>query len=92
MGMTMRMTMTMKMMMMSVYGQDYGDAFTKSILFFEGQRSGKLPSSQRLTWRKDSGLNDGKDVKVVISYSLIAQFNFLLVFIHKFKGLFGSYF
>ncbi|XP_021752097.1 endoglucanase 8-like [Chenopodium quinoa] len=37
---------------------DYGDALSKSILFFEGQRSGKLPPSQRMTWRKDSGLRD----------------------------------
>ncbi|KAK6117757.1 hypothetical protein DH2020_048504 [Rehmannia glutinosa] len=40
---------------------DYGDALSKSILFFEGQRSGKLPSTQRLTWRKDSALGDGFD-------------------------------
>ncbi|KAK4486562.1 hypothetical protein RD792_009247 [Penstemon davidsonii] len=39
--------------------QDYKDALKKSILFFEGQRSGRLPSSQRLTWRGDSGLSDG---------------------------------
>ncbi|KAK6936323.1 Glycoside hydrolase family 9, partial [Dillenia turbinata] len=38
---------------------DYADALTKSILFFEGQRSGKLPPTQRMTWRKDSALEDG---------------------------------
>ena len=38
---------------------DYGDALHKSILFFEGQRSGRLPSDQRLRWRRDSGLHDG---------------------------------
>lgn len=38
---------------------DYGDALHKSILFFEGQRSGKLPSDQRLKWRRDSALHDG---------------------------------
>jgi hypothetical protein len=43
---------------------DYGDALTKSILFFEGQRSGKLPPSQRMKWRKDSALNDGQDIHV----------------------------
>ena len=58
-------------MVVSVSSQDYGDALTKSILFFEGQRSGKLPSSQKVNWRKDSGVNDGKDVKVSISLSLI---------------------
>ncbi|PIA34839.1 hypothetical protein AQUCO_03700250v1 [Aquilegia coerulea] len=39
--------------------QDYTDALAKSILFFEGQRSGKLPSNQRLAWRGDSALSDG---------------------------------
>lgn len=38
---------------------NYADALEKSILFFEGQRSGKLPTEQRLTWRGDSGLSDG---------------------------------
>lgn len=39
---------------------DYKDALGKGILFFEGQRSGKLPSCQRVTWRGDSALSDGK--------------------------------
>lgn len=48
---------------------DYGDALSKSVLFFEGQRSGKLPSNQRLIWRKDSALRDGSDKGVsIISY------------------------
>ncbi|KAM0009494.1 putative cellulase [Helianthus debilis subsp. tardiflorus] len=28
-------------------------------MFFEDQRSGKLPRNQRITWRKNSGLSDG---------------------------------
>ncbi|CAN0908941.1 Endoglucanase 1 [Linum grandiflorum] len=44
--------------------EDYSDALEKSILFFEGQRSGKLPSNQRLTWRGDSGLADGSTYHV----------------------------
>ncbi|CAL1373705.1 unnamed protein product [Linum trigynum] len=44
--------------------QDYADALDKSILFFEGQRSGKLPADQRLTWRADSGLSDGSTYHV----------------------------
>ncbi|KAM7272873.1 hypothetical protein ACFE04_027537 [Oxalis oulophora] len=40
---------------------DYGDALSKSILFFEGQRSGKLPSTQRMSWRKNSALHDVGD-------------------------------
>ncbi|KAM7521452.1 hypothetical protein LguiA_011354 [Lonicera macranthoides] len=43
---------------------NYKDALTKSILFFEGQRSGKLPSNQRVTWRRDSGLSDGSAMHV----------------------------
>ncbi|XP_022953707.1 endoglucanase 17-like [Cucurbita moschata] len=43
---------------------NYRDALTKSILFFEGQRSGRLPSNQRMTWRRNSGLSDGAAMKV----------------------------
>lgn len=38
---------------------DYRDALSKSILFFESQRSGFLPQDQRITWRGNSGLGDG---------------------------------
>eukprot|EP00897_Mesotaenium_endlicherianum_P009458 jgi/Mesen1/8540/ME000484S07929 len=38
---------------------NYADALGKAILFFEGQRSGVLPSTQRATWRGNSGLSDG---------------------------------
>ncbi|XP_028756002.1 endoglucanase 1-like [Neltuma alba] len=44
--------------------QQYSDALKKSILFFEGQRSGKLPSNQHLTWRGDSALSDGSSYHV----------------------------
>ena len=47
---------------------DYADALSKSILFFEGQRSGKLPSNQRMTWRKDSALRDGSDIGVSLFF------------------------
>ncbi|KAL6004289.1 Esterase/lipase/thioesterase [Asimina triloba] len=43
---------------------DYANALDKSIIFFEGQRSGKLPTNQRLTWRADSGLSDGSSYHV----------------------------
>ncbi|KAJ0029916.1 hypothetical protein Pint_13659 [Pistacia integerrima] len=43
---------------------NYKDALTKSLIFLEAQRSGKLPPNNRLSWRGDSGLNDGKDVHV----------------------------
>ena len=37
---------------------DYGDAIKKSLLFYEAQRSGKLPNNQRVKWRKNSATND----------------------------------
>lgn len=43
---------------------DYRDALGKAILFFEGQRSGKLPAGQRVNWRGDSALSDGKPLNV----------------------------
>ncbi|XP_027098407.1 endoglucanase 8 [Coffea arabica] len=45
-------------------GQNYHDALKKSILFFEGQRSGELPPDQRVRWRKDSALHDGASAGV----------------------------
>lgn len=45
---------------------DYADALEKSILFFEAQRSGKLPSDQRVKWRGDSGMSDGSSYNVSI--------------------------
>ncbi|GAU32614.1 hypothetical protein TSUD_71620 [Trifolium subterraneum] len=41
-------------------GHDYGQALSKSIMFFEAQRSGVLPHNQRVSWRSHSGLQDGK--------------------------------
>lgn len=43
---------------------NYGDALAKSVLFFQGQRSGRLPSDQKITWRADSGLSDGSAANV----------------------------
>ncbi|TVU06273.1 hypothetical protein EJB05_49476 [Eragrostis curvula] len=43
---------------------NYGDALAKAILFFEGQRSGRLPANQRVTWRGDSALTDGQPENV----------------------------
>ncbi|XP_041004323.1 endoglucanase 9-like [Juglans microcarpa x Juglans regia] len=45
----------------SVQGNpNYKDALAKSILFFQGQRSGMLPKTQQITWRSNSGLSDGQ--------------------------------
>ncbi|KAJ7963740.1 Endoglucanase [Quillaja saponaria] len=40
---------------------NYGQALSQSLLYFESQRSGRLPHNQRATWRYHSGLNDGLD-------------------------------
>lgn len=53
---------------------DYKDALGKAILFFEGQRSGKLPGDQRVTWRGDSALNDGNPENVIF----LSPFSFLM--------------
>ncbi|XP_023718478.1 endoglucanase A isoform X2 [Cryptotermes secundus] len=37
---------------------DYAQALRDSLLFYEAQRSGKLPPDQKVKWRKDSALND----------------------------------
>lgn len=38
---------------------DYGKALGLSILFFDAQRSGKLPANNPIPWRGDSAVNDG---------------------------------
>ncbi|KAL2227410.1 endoglucanase 12-like [Sesamum indicum] len=43
---------------------DYAAALTKSLLFYEAQRSGKLPPEQRVQWRSDSALFDGQEAGV----------------------------
>jgi hypothetical protein len=50
---------------------DYGDALSKSLLYFEAQRSGRLPYNQRVTWRDHSALIDGLEQGV----SLILKFS-----------------
>jgi hypothetical protein len=43
---------------------NYGEVLQKSIFFYEAQKSGKLPASNRINWRGDSALSDGQDVGV----------------------------
>ncbi|XP_020236558.2 endoglucanase 16 [Cajanus cajan] len=45
-------------------GFNYKEALTKSLIFLEAQRSGKLPKNNRVPWRGDSALDDGKHVNV----------------------------
>nr|QCQ73719.1 endo-(1,4)-beta-D-glucanase [Litchi chinensis] len=75
--------MMVSMVVGVVYSHDYGDALSKSILFFEGQRSGKLPPNQRMTWRKDSALQDGLQVDLTGGYYDAGdnvKFNFPMAF------------
>lgn len=63
---------------------DYGDALTKSIIFLEAQRSGKLPPNHRPSWRGDSALDDGKLANVI-------HFNSLLKFLVLYFSVFSSW-
>ncbi len=46
---------------------NYAEALQKSLYFYEAQRSGKLPTSNRVGWRGDSALDDGYEVGVDLS-------------------------
>lgn len=39
-------------------GKDYARVLELSLLFYEAQRSGKLPENNRISWRGDSALSD----------------------------------
>jgi hypothetical protein len=54
---------------------DYEEALRKSLLYFEAQRSGRLPHGQRVAWRDHSGLTDGLEQGVrlhLLSLSVLA--------------------
>ena len=41
-------------------GHNYAEALQKAIYFYETQRSGTLPETNRVEWRGDSGLMTGQ--------------------------------
>jgi endoglucanase len=43
-------------------GFNYAEVLQKSMFFYEVQRSGPLAPGSQITWREDSGLDDGLDV------------------------------
>ncbi|RIA96962.1 Glycoside Hydrolase Family 9 protein, partial [Glomus cerebriforme] len=43
---------------------EYSKLLSYSLYFYEAQRSGQLPPDNRVTWRHDSALDDGKDVNL----------------------------
>lgn len=42
----------------AIVGYNYPDVLGKSLLFYEAQRSGRLPSTNRIPWRGNSALGD----------------------------------
>ena len=52
---------------LEVFQYDLNEVLHKSILFYEAQRAGKLPESNRVPWRGDSVLTDGCDIGVDLS-------------------------
>lgn len=69
---------------------DYASALDKSILFFDLQRSGTLPPWQRITWRGNSAVNDGRTSNVPISGLPILCFITLFVLHAPFQLLLSS--
>ncbi|KAM0916625.1 hypothetical protein ACQ4PT_009993 [Festuca glaucescens] len=64
---------------------DYADALAKSLLFFQGQRSGRLPPDQAVTWRSDSATSDGSAANVDLTGGYYdggdnVKFGFLMAF------------
>ena len=43
---------------------DYNELLHKSILFYEAQKSGRLPITNRIPWRGDADLKDGCPIHV----------------------------
>ena len=52
------------LILISSKSQDYGRHIELSLLFYECQRSGPLPKTNRIYWRHDSMLDAGKDVGI----------------------------
>lgn len=46
---------------------NYAEALQMALYFYEAQRSGRLPETNRVTWRGDSALKDGSDVGIDLS-------------------------
>lgn len=46
---------------------NYGEALQKSVWFYDAQRSGDLGADNRVSWRGDSALTDGRDVGLNLS-------------------------
>ena len=51
----------------SIPNPQWSNLLGNLIYFYDIQRSGKLPSSNRVSWRNDSALDDGQDVGLDLS-------------------------
>lgn len=51
----------------SIPNPQWGDLLGNALFYYDAQRSGKLPSTNRVAWRNDSCLNDGSDVGLDLS-------------------------
>lgn len=59
---------------------NYREALAKSLLFFQGQRSGKLPPDQQIKWRSNSGLSDGLQDNVMYFFFLFTLLRLFFLF------------
>ncbi|CAG8749649.1 12915_t:CDS:2, partial [Dentiscutata erythropus] len=51
-------------------GNDYSKLLAYSLYFYEAQRSGYLPPNNRVSWRHNSALEDGKDRGDYVKFTL----------------------
>lgn len=67
---------------------NYAEALSKSLLYFEAQRSGRLPYNQRAIWRHHSGLTDGLDQGVCTVSTLRSFIHIVYIFFCLFMFLY----
>lgn len=51
----------------SIPNPQWGNLLGNALFYYDAQRSGKLPSTNRVSWRNDSCLTDGSDVGLDLS-------------------------
>lgn len=51
----------------SLPNEQWSNLLGNLIFFYDAQRSGKLPSTNRVSWRNDSAVEDGSDVGLDLS-------------------------
>lgn len=54
---------------------NYREALAKSLLFFQGQRSGRIPSDQQIKWRSNSALFDGRLANVTLFFFFLCFYS-----------------